>query len=121
LFPNNDAFAALPADVAEKLSGCSVQTPARGSSVFHVLGRFLAADLSSLWLLFLGPRLVVIGVTALTKSVLLAFPLRVQGNKILWMATTLSNGVVHVIDGVLTPTWVFTSLADRAADFRGVE
>jgi transforming growth factor-beta-induced protein len=40
-------------------------------------------------------------------------PLTVEGNNFVGVDNVASNGVVHVIDGVLVPSWVFFSLNDR--------
>jgi uncharacterized surface protein with fasciclin (FAS1) repeats len=37
----------------------------------------------------------------------------VNGNTIIDADNVASNGVVHIIDGVLVPSWVFNTLTDR--------
>jgi uncharacterized surface protein with fasciclin (FAS1) repeats len=40
-------------------------------------------------------------------------PISVNGNKVISADNDVSNGVVHIIDGVLTPSWIFNSIGDR--------
>jgi uncharacterized surface protein with fasciclin (FAS1) repeats len=116
--PNNDAFAAVPPDIAEQLFNDSNFIPQLVDLLLlHVIaGRFLAADLELIVVPVPGgPSIADTGVTGLNgELVLLEFPpLKVQGNNVVDGNNIVSNGVVHVIDGVLIPTWVFNSLADR--------
>jgi transforming growth factor-beta-induced protein len=40
-------------------------------------------------------------------------PIRVNGNKVKSADNDVRNGVVHIIEGVLIPSWVSNSIADR--------
>jgi transforming growth factor-beta-induced protein len=40
-------------------------------------------------------------------------PIAINGNKVVSADNTVSNGVVHIIDGVLIPSWVSNSIASR--------
>jgi transforming growth factor-beta-induced protein len=104
--PNNDAFALVPPDLANQLFNDINFIPQLVDLlVLHVIfGRFLAADL------LLAP--VLFGANG--EEVFIDFPpLTVNDNNVVDGDNIVSNGVVHVIDGVLIPIWVFNSLADR--------
>jgi transforming growth factor-beta-induced protein len=54
-------------------------------------------------------------VTALNgeKLLLSTDPIAINGNKVVSADNDVSNGVVHIIDGVLIPSWVSNSIASR--------
>jgi transforming growth factor-beta-induced protein len=67
-------------------------------------GEFFAADLSD--------DLTVSAANGETLLITLP-PIRVNGNKVKKADNDVSNGVVHIIDGVLIPSWVTNSIAGR--------
>ena len=104
--PNNDAFAAVPTDIADQLFNDDNFIPQLVDLLLlHVIeGRFLAADLT------LSP--IIFGLNG-EQVFINSSPLTVNDNNVVDGDNIVSNGVVHVIDGVLLPTWVSNSLADR--------
>ena len=106
--PNNGAFGALPSDLVDSLLTNDEFIPQLADLLlYHVLsGAFFARDLSD-----------DLTVTALNGEDLLITlpPIAVNGNKVVSADNGVSNGVVHVIDGVLIPSWVGNSLAARVA------
>jgi transforming growth factor-beta-induced protein len=106
--PNNEAIADIPTDVADLLFNDNNFIPQLIDLLrLHVIaGRFLAADLALSPLIFgLNGEQVFIN----------SSPLTVDGTNVVNGDSIVSNGVVHVIDGVLAPTWVLNSLADRVS------
>jgi transforming growth factor-beta-induced protein len=104
--PNDAAFGGFPADVLNSLLGDLNFIPQLQDLLFlHVIGgTFLAAELESVRsLVALNRELVFID----------SPPLTVNGNNVVDGNNIVSNGVVHIIDDVLIPSWVFNSLADR--------
>lgn len=106
--PNNDAFAAVPADIAQKLLVDDEFIPQlQDLLLLHVIAGTLPAAA-----LILSP--IIIGLNG--EEVFIDFPpLTVNGNNVVDGDNFVSNGVVHIIDGVLIPSWVFNSLTDRVA------
>jgi uncharacterized surface protein with fasciclin (FAS1) repeats len=106
--PNNGAFGALPSDLVDSLLTNDEFIPQLADLLlYHVLsGAFFAMDLSD-----------DLTVTALNGEDLLITlpPIAVNGNKVVSADNGVSNGVVHIIDGVLIPSWVGNSLAARVA------
>jgi transforming growth factor-beta-induced protein len=104
--PSNDAFAALSPEFANQLLIDDNFIPQlQDLLLLHIIsGRFLAADLA------MAP--VISGFNG-EQVVIKSSPLTVNDNNVVDGDNIVSNGVVHVIDGVLIPIWVFNSLADR--------
>lgn len=104
--PSDDAFIAVPADLLELLFSNDEFIPhLRNLLLFHLLsGEFFAADL------FDGLVADALNGEALTITLP---PIAVNGNKVISADNEVSNGVVHIIDGVLTPSWIFNSIGDR--------
>jgi transforming growth factor-beta-induced protein len=103
--PTDDVFAALPPDLAELLLVNDEFIP--HLQVFllnHLLGverfttDFVAGDISSL-----AGELLTITLN----------PLRVNGASFSSGDNDVANGVVHKIDGALSPSWVSNSIEDR--------
>jgi transforming growth factor-beta-induced protein len=68
-------------------------------------GEFFAKDLSD----------GLIADTLNGESVVITLlPVAVNGNAVVDADNDVSNGVVHILQGILTPSWVFNSLTDRA-------
>jgi uncharacterized surface protein with fasciclin (FAS1) repeats len=105
--PTNNAFTTVPADIATLLFEEDEFIPhLRDLLIYHVLaGEFFAADLAASMPAALNGEEVTISLD----------PLRVNGIAVSDGDNDVSNGVVHIIDtGVLTPSWVSNTLADRA-------
>jgi transforming growth factor-beta-induced protein len=69
-----------------------------------LVGEFFAKDLSD----------GLIADTLNGESVVITLlPVAANGNAVVDADNDVSNGVVHIIDGVLTPSWVLNSLTDR--------
>jgi transforming growth factor-beta-induced protein len=104
--PNNEAFADVPTDIFNQLFFDNDFIPQLVDLLlYHVVGGlFLAADLQ------VTPTLFPLNGEALFVDFL---PLTVDGNNVVDGDNIVSNGVVHIIDGVLSPSWVFNSLEDR--------
>jgi transforming growth factor-beta-induced protein len=104
--PDNEAFADVPADIFNQLFFDDDFIPQLVDLLlYHVLGgQFLAAELE------LTPTLFPINGEELVSG---TSPVTVDGNNVVSGDNTVSNGVVHIIDAVLIPSWVFNSLADR--------
>lgn len=104
--PSNDAFGALPSDLVNTLLTNDEFIPQLADLLlYHVLsGEFFVNDLFN-----------HLTVTALNRENLLITlpPIAVNGNKVVSADNDVTNGVVHVIEGVLTPAWVGSSLTDR--------
>jgi uncharacterized surface protein with fasciclin (FAS1) repeats len=104
--PTNGAFGALPSDLVDSLLTNDEFIPQLADLLlYHVLsGEFFAMDLSD-----------KLTVTALNGENLLITlpPIAVNGNKVVSADNDVSNGVVHIIDGVLIPSWVTNSIAGR--------
>jgi transforming growth factor-beta-induced protein len=104
--PDNEAFADVPADIANQLFLDDDFIPQLVDLLlYHVLGgEFLAAELE------LTTSLFALNVEELFFA---SPPLTVNGNNVVSGNNIVSNGVVHIIDAVLIPSWVFNSLTDR--------
>jgi transforming growth factor-beta-induced protein len=109
--PNDDAFAAVSEDLLNTLLTNDEFIPHLVDLlVYHVLmDESFAADLIELADSNGGSL-----ETATGEDIDVTFPpLEINGNKVLSADNVVSNGVVHIIDGVLVPSWVFNSIADR--------
>jgi transforming growth factor-beta-induced protein len=104
--PNNDAFGALPADILDTLLTNDEFIPHLVNLLaYHVLlGESLAADLAEL--------ANVTGANGEDLFVTLP-PIAVNGNEIEGADNNVKNGVVHILGGVLLPSWVTNSIAGR--------
>jgi transforming growth factor-beta-induced protein len=104
--PNDSAFGALPPAIVETLLTNDEFIPhLTDLLLYHVLaGEFLAIDLSD--------DLTVSAVNGETLLITLP-PIAVNDNKVRSADNDVSNGVVHIIDGVLIPSWVSNSIAGR--------
>jgi uncharacterized surface protein with fasciclin (FAS1) repeats len=103
--PNDSAFGDLPATILNTLLTNDEFIPHLADLlVYHVLD----AELKS-------SHIFNFRVTALNGEKLLldTDPISVNGNKVVSADNTVSNGVVHIIDGVLIPSWVSNSITDR--------
>jgi uncharacterized surface protein with fasciclin (FAS1) repeats len=104
--PNNSAFGALPSDILDTLLTNDEFIPHLVNLLaYHVLvGEAFSNDLSD-----------DLTVTAANGENLLInlFPITVNGNKVVSADNDVTNGVVHIIDGVLLPSWVSNSIAGR--------
>jgi transforming growth factor-beta-induced protein len=104
--PNNAAFADVPLDIVDKLfSDFNFIPQLQDLLLLHLTtGTFLEADLE------LVPGIL----SANGEAFSVDFPpLTIADNNVVDGDNIVSNGVVHVIDGVLIPSWVFNSLDDR--------
>jgi transforming growth factor-beta-induced protein len=105
--PSNDAFAAVPADIFDQLFFDDNFIPQLVDLLLlhFVDGLFLLADLE-----LVGPSLL-----SLNKEVIFVDfpPLTVNLNNVVDGDNIVANSVIHKIDGVLLPSWVFNSLANR--------
>lgn len=97
--PTNDAFAALPTDTLESLLDPANQADLQSVLTYHVVpGEVMAADLTD------GMTVETVNGETLTFAVSEA-GVTINGNASVTMADIeTSNGVVHVIDGVLLPS-----------------
>jgi transforming growth factor-beta-induced protein len=105
--PVNSAFSALPAGIADLLFNNDEFIPHLQVLLLNHLieSEIFSGDFVA------GPVLPVSGETlAVTLN-----PLRVQGALVTSADNDVSNGVAHKIDGVLSPSWVANSLADRVS------
>jgi transforming growth factor-beta-induced protein len=104
--PNNGAFGDLPSDILNTLLTNDEFIPHLVNLLaYHVLiGEVFAIDLSD-----------DLTVTAANGENLLITlpPIAVNGNKVVSADNDVTNGVVHIIDGVLIPSWVSNSIASR--------
>ncbi|MEM8599425.1 MAG: fasciclin domain-containing protein [Bacteroidota bacterium] len=95
--PTNDAFNALPEGTVESLVQPENQDALRGILTYHVVaGKLTAADLSD------GQMLETLTGAMLEVSVT-DEGVMINGAKVAMADVMASNGVVHVIDGVLLP------------------
>jgi transforming growth factor-beta-induced protein len=104
--PNNDAFDKVPPEILDQLFFDDNFIPQlQDLLLLHAIPDFLTvAELE------LAP--VVIGLNG--EEVSIEFPpLTVKGNNVVDGDNSQFDGIVHIIDGVLIPSWVFNSLADR--------
>ena len=101
--PTNEAFAALPAGVLDKLLLPENKEALTKILTYHVLAReVMAADV---------PDGNVATVQGLTVALSTANGVTVNGAKVVTADVDASNGVIHAIDAVLVPTDVdLTSL-----------
>jgi hypothetical protein len=98
------AFADVPTAIVEQLFLTATSFPSSRSSIFAPSPRCIL-DSS------LDACSVLVGFNG---ELLIDFPLfTVDLNNVVDGDNFVSNGVVHVIDGVLVPSWVFNSLTDR--------
>jgi uncharacterized surface protein with fasciclin (FAS1) repeats len=103
--PNDDAFALIPQVFQEILFVNDDFIPhLRDLLALHVVLReSFASDFVS------GPLLAANGENqAITTS-----PLRVGGIPVIEPDNDVTNGVVHIINDVLTPSWAFSSISSR--------
>ena len=95
--PTNDAFGALPAGTVDTLLEPANREKLTSVLTFHVVaGKLLAADLSD------GQTLTTVQGQTLTVNVDGA-TVTVNGVPVVQADVEASNGVVHVISGVLLP------------------
>ncbi|MEM8559195.1 MAG: fasciclin domain-containing protein [Bacteroidota bacterium] len=95
--PTNGAFGALPEGTVETLTQPENQDTLRGILTYHVVaGKLTAADLTD------GQMLETLTGDMLTVSITDA-GVMINGAKVAQADVMASNGVVHVIDGVLLP------------------
>jgi uncharacterized surface protein with fasciclin (FAS1) repeats len=102
--PTNAAFALVPADLASILNNNEFLPHLQNFLLYHVfMGEAFSTNLVA------GP------VTALNgESVTIGLnPITVNGIAVSEPDIDATNGVVHKIDGVLTPSWVTNNLLDR--------
>jgi transforming growth factor-beta-induced protein len=106
--PNNGAFAAVPAELVELLFTNDEFIPhLQNLLLYHVLaGEFFAIDLED--------NLIAEALNGEELLITLP-PIAINGNKVVDADLDASNGVVHIIDGVLTPSWIFNGIGDRVA------
>jgi transforming growth factor-beta-induced protein len=106
--PSEDAFRAVPADLLELIFSNDEFIPhLRNLLLYHLLSsEFFAIDL------FDGLVADALNGEALTVTLP---PIAANGNKVISADNDASNGVVHIIDGVLTPSWIFNSIGDRVS------
>jgi uncharacterized surface protein with fasciclin (FAS1) repeats len=105
--PVNSAFSALPAATTDLLFNNDEFIPHLQTFLLnHLIGsEIFSGDFAA------GPVTVVSGESvAVTLN-----PLRVDGALVSTADNDVSNGVAHKIDGVLSPSWVANSLADRVS------
>lgn len=96
--PTNDAFAALPAGTVETLLEPANREQLAAILTYHVVaGQLMAADLAD------GQTLTTVQGQTLTVKVDGA-TVTVNGVPVVQADVAASNGVVHVIGGVLLPT-----------------
>ena len=113
--PNNAAFAPIPEQFLQILF---IQDDfifhLRNLLLFHILAfaKFSAAELESL----AGDSLT----TANGENQLVAFtPLTFGGVPVIEPDNAATNGVVHIINDVLAPSWVFSSITTRVDSATG--
>jgi transforming growth factor-beta-induced protein len=103
--PNDSAFGDLPSDILNTLLTNDEFIPHLADLLlYHVLDAELKAS-----------HIFNFRVTALNGEKLLldTDPISVNGNKVVSADNFVSNGVVHIIDGVLIASWVTNSIAGR--------
>jgi transforming growth factor-beta-induced protein len=107
--PNNDAFAKVPADLANTLFTNNAFIPhLKDLLLYHVLGTKIITSFRSPFrgnkslLALNGQRLAVT-----------PFPTKINGNTVIARNIGASNGVADIIDGVLLPSWVSNRITDR--------
>jgi len=106
--PNDSAFRQVPLPLLELLLLDDEFIPhLQDLLLYHVLGgRFFSFDLSD--------GLIATALNEETLTVTLP-PIAVNGNDVVDADNAVDNGMVHIIDAVLTPSWVFNALSDRVA------
>jgi transforming growth factor-beta-induced protein len=103
--PNDSAFKALPSDILTTLLTNDEFIPHLADLLlYHVLDAELKAS-----------HIFNFKVTALNgeKLLLSTNPIAVNGNEVVSADNHVSNGVIHIIDGVLIPSWVSNSITGR--------
>lgn len=100
--PTNDAFAALPAGTLDTLLKPESKESLKGILTYHVVaGKVMAADLKD------GQEVTTVQGGKLTVKLMdgKAYLIDAKGTQVAIAATDIaaSNGVVHVISGVLMP------------------
>jgi uncharacterized surface protein with fasciclin (FAS1) repeats len=108
--PNDDGFAGAPARLLNTLANDEFLPHLRDSLAYHKLNaQVLAPDLldNSIVRTLNDERIIV------TLP-----PIAINGNSIVSADNIQSNGVVHIIDGLLGPSWVFNTLTDRYGNVR---
>jgi transforming growth factor-beta-induced protein len=101
--PSNDAFAVVPEELANKLLINDEFIPhLTDLLLYHVLDNVLFS------IRFFNFRTL-----ALNGELVLIMPTGINDNNAVDTDNTVTNGVVHVIDGVLIPSWVSNSIASR--------
>jgi transforming growth factor-beta-induced protein len=106
--PNNDAFLKVPKGLANTLFTDDAFIPhLTDLLLYHVLGTKITTNQH---VFFDGKFLVALNgeSVAITRP-----PLVVNGNLIVARNLGASNGVAHVINGVLIPSWVSSSITSR--------
>jgi uncharacterized surface protein with fasciclin (FAS1) repeats len=104
--PNNAAFRKVPAAVLNTLLTNDEFIPhLTDLLIYHVL-------VSEVFAIDLSDDLVVSAANG--EDLLITIPpIAVNGNKVVEADIDVSNGVIHIIDGVLLPSWVSNSITDR--------
>jgi uncharacterized surface protein with fasciclin (FAS1) repeats len=106
--PDNDAFAKVPAGIANTLFTNDAFLPhLTDLLLYHVLGTKITTNQHAF---FDGQFLVALNGESLAVT---RPPLDINGNRIIARNIDASNGVANVINGVLIPSWVSNSITDR--------
>jgi transforming growth factor-beta-induced protein len=107
--PNNDAFAKVPVDLANKLFTKDVFLPhLKDLLLYHVLATKIISKAGAP---FQGKKsLPALNGQRLAVS---RFPTAINGNRIVTRNIGASNGVADIIDNVLLPSWVSNCITDR--------
>jgi uncharacterized surface protein with fasciclin (FAS1) repeats len=109
--PNDDAFAKVPADVANNLFTNDAFIPhLTDLLLYHVLGIKIFTNVRAPFrgrktLLTLNGQRVAVS----------RFPTAINGNKVVKRNIKSSNGVADILDGVLLPSWVSNNITSRVA------
>lgn len=102
--PTNDAFAALPPGTLDYLLSDEGQDDLVDILTYHVVdGEALAADLND------GDTLTTLNGQTLDVTIDGSGNVFINGNQVTTADVDASNGVVHILDGVLLPEGVQTS------------
>jgi hypothetical protein len=114
--PTNDAFAALDPESLARLSTTPFQLHLVDLLLYHVLDdeNLSASFMDGMKLIMVNDEIVTVGVDATTVSLS-----NLQGfsDLVIEVDVAASNGVVHLIDGVLLPSFVYRTVIDLEENY----
>lgn len=112
--PTNAAFNAVPDFFLQLLFNNDEFIPHLQNLLAYTL---VAGEANSVQLIALaGTDILSVGALSTEEVLIQASPLRVNGIPLAEVDNDVDNGIVHIIEEVLAPSWIFNTLTSRISD-----